>query len=140
MSEEIKALLRRFVNEVWNGGRLDLIDDLVAPDYVSHVVHTPRLKNREELKRWIADVRTAFPDVRFTIRDLLVDGNKTIARWTSEASHEGEFLGVPGTGQRAVCHGITITRFVDGKIAEEWGEWDALQLKEQIGKSVGQEA
>ena len=132
MSEENKVLLRRFVNEVWNGGRLDLIDDLVAPAYLSHVVHTPPIKNREELKRWVADVRTAFPDVRFTIEDLLVDDDKTILRWSSEASHCGEFLGVSGTGKKAVCRGITISRFVNGKIAEEWGEWDALRLKEQM--------
>ena len=132
MSEDNKVLLRRFVNEVWNGGRLDLIDELVVPDYVSHVVHTPPIKNREELKRWVADVRTAFPDVQFTIQDLLLDDDKTITRWTSEASHQGEFLGVSGTGKKAVCRGITISRFVEGKIAEEWGEWDALRLKEQI--------
>ena len=133
MSEESKVLLRRFVRDVWNSGRLDLIDELVDSDYVSHIVHTPPIKNREELKRWVADVRSAFPDVRFTIQDLLVDDDKTILRWTSEASHQGEFLGVSGTGKKVVCRGITISRFVDGKIAEEWGEWDALRLKEQIG-------
>ena len=100
---------------------------------MSHIVHTPPIKNREELKRWVADVRSAFPDVRFTIQDLLVDDDKTILRRTSEASHQGEFLGVSGTGKKAVCRGITISRFVNGKIAEEWGEWDALRLIEQIG-------
>jgi len=84
MSEENKSVLRRFVNEVWNSGRLELIDMLVAPDYVSHVVHTPPIKNRDELKRWVADVRAAFPDVQFTIEDLLADDDKTIARWSSE--------------------------------------------------------
>ena len=133
MSEESKVLLRRFVRDVWNSGRLDLIDELVDSDYVSHIVHTPPIKNREELKRWVADVRSAFPDVRFTIQDLLVDDDKTILRRTSEASHQGEFLGVSGTGKKAVCRGITISRFVNGKIAEEWGEWDALRLIEQIG-------
>ncbi len=83
MSEENRVLLRRFVNEVWNGDRLDLIDELVDPAFVNHVVHTPAIKNREELKRWVADVRTAFPDVRFTIQDLLLDDDKTILRWSS---------------------------------------------------------
>ena len=138
MSEENKSVFRRFVTEVCNSGRLELIDILVAPDYVSHVVHTPPIKNRDELKRWVADVRAAFPDVQFTIEDLLADDDKTIARWSSEASHEGVFLGVSGTGQRAVCRGITISRYVDGRIAEEWGEWDALRLKEQIEGTASQ--
>lgn len=133
MSEENKVLLRRFLTEVWNGGRLDLIDELVDPDYVSHVVHAPPIRNREELKRWVSGVRTAFPDIRFMIEDLLSDDDKTILRWTAEARHGGEFLGVAGTGKRVVCRGICISRFVGGKIVEEWGEWDTLRLMEQIG-------
>ncbi len=136
MSEENKVPLHRFVKEVWNGGRLDLIDELVGPGYRSHVVHARRVNNRGELKRWVSDVRTPFPDIRFTIEDLLADDDKTILRWTSEASHDGEFLVVSGTGKRVVCRGISISRFVGGKVAEEWGEWDALRFKEQIGEAA----
>lgn len=140
MSEENKVLLRRYLTEVWNGGRLDLIDELVDPQYLSHVVHAPPVSNRKELKRWVSDVRTAFPDIRFMIEDLLADDDKTILRWTSEASHDGEFLGISGTGKRVVCRGISISRFVGGKIVEEWGEWDALRLMEQIGGTPKQAA
>ena len=133
MSEDNKVLLRRFLSEVWNQGRLNLIDELVDPAYVSHVAHIPQVSDREGLKQWVSAVRTAFPDIRFTIEDLLADDEKTTHRWSSVASHQGEFLGVSGTGKKVVCRGMSITRFSGGRIVEEWGEWDALRLLEQIG-------
>src|SRR5438876_12417081 len=99
-TEENKALVRRFIEEVHNKGNVDAIDEIYAPDYVNHNPVPPYTPDREGYKRFIAETRAAFPDYRFSIDDLIAEGDKVVNRWTSRSTHRGEFMGMPATGRQ----------------------------------------
>jgi predicted ester cyclase len=121
-AEENKALVRREQEELWNHtGNLDAAQELFVPDHV------------EAAKQEAADVRRGFPDVRNTIEDLIVEGDKVVVRWRAQATHQGEYMGIPPTGNRVDFTGIAIYRIEGGKIAESWAVSDRLGLMRQLG-------
>lgn len=132
MSEHNKALMRRGIEEVWSQGNFDMVEDLVASDFVGH---QPPIENHgpEGVKRYFGELRSAFPDIRFTIEDQIAEGDRVVTRWTARATHQGAYQGVPPTGKAGIVTGITISRFADGKIVEGWTNLDALGLMQQIG-------
>jgi predicted ester cyclase len=120
--EENKALVCREQEELWNHtGNLDVAQGLFAPDYV------------EAAKQEAADFRQGFPDVISTIEDLVAEGDKVVARWRAQATHQGEYMGIPPTGNRVEFTGISVYRIEAGKIAESWTAEDDLGLMRQIG-------
>ena len=121
MSEENKAIIRRFVEECSDKGNLDLLDVLVATNQV------------ESFKQLIINMRTAFPDVQMTIEDEIAEGDKVVTRWTPRGTHQGEFGGTPPTGKQITWSGVTIFRIAGGKIVERWIHGDSLGLRRQIG-------
>ena len=121
-AEEIKALVRREQEELWNDtGNLDAAEELFAPDYV------------EAAKQEAADFRRSFPDVVSTIEDLIAKGDKVVARWRSRATHRGEYMGIPPTGEEVEFTGISVYRIEGGKIAESWNSEYQFGLMRQIG-------
>jgi predicted ester cyclase len=119
---ENKAVVRREQEELWNhNGNLDAAEEIFTPDYV------------EAAKQEAADFRQGFPDVRSTIEDLIAEGDKVVARWTSHATHQGEYMGIPPTGREVEFTGISVYRIEAGKIAESWSVEDELGLMRQIG-------
>ena len=98
MSDEGKALVRRMYEEVWNEGRLDVVDDICAPDYRGVGPYGDE-HGPDAVKRGVAARRAAFPDIQVTIEDLLVDGDRVSARLTFEGTHQGSFQGHRGYGQ-----------------------------------------
>jgi predicted ester cyclase len=76
---------------------------------------------------------TAFPDMHYTVEDLIAEGDKVVCRWTVRATHQGEFMGVPATGKVVTWTGISITRFAGGKDVEDWESFDMLGLMQQLG-------
>lgn len=86
-----------------------------------------------EYKQFLSAFFAAFPDLHFTIDDLLADGDKTITRWTAHGTHIGNLMGIPPTGKQATVTGITITRWTNGKAAETWISFDNLRLLQQLG-------
>jgi predicted ester cyclase len=122
MSERSKAVVRRLVEEVLNGGRLEVIDALYAPQVA------------EAAKAWIAPFRASFPDVRMEIVDLIAEGETVVGRFTCSATHLGTWLGHPPTGRRFErVDEIGIYRLRDGRIVESWGLEDNLSRLEQLG-------
>jgi predicted ester cyclase len=120
--EENKALVCREQEELWNHtGNVDVAQGLFAPDYV------------EAAKQEAADFRQGFPDVISTIEDLVAEGDKVVARWRAQATHQGEYMGIPPTGNRVEYTGISVYRIEAGKIAESWTAEDDLSLMRQIG-------
>src|SRR5215216_5839105 len=112
--EENKALVRREQAELWNHtGNLDAAAELFAPDRV------------EDAKQEAASVRRGFPDLESTIEDLIAERDK--------ATHQGEYMGIPPTGNRVSFRGISIYRIEGGQIAESWGLSEDLGLMRQIG-------
>ncbi len=133
--EEHKALVRRFFEEAWNQGNLDVVDELVAADFDGHPPpNRPDFgRGPEGQKQFIRTYRSAFPDVHFTIDDMIVEGYKVAARYTGRGTHQGELMGIPPTGKQVTVTGIVICRIADGKLAEAWGNFDELGMLQQLG-------
>jgi predicted ester cyclase len=98
--EENKALTRRLVEEVWNKGNLAVADELLAAGYVFHHPAGQVLHGPEEYKQLANAARSAFPDIHFTIDDIVVEGDKVVYRWTLFGTHKGEFSGIPPTDKK----------------------------------------
>ena len=134
MSEENKALHTRAFEEGWNAGNLDVLDETDAPEDVLHDPSVPEdVRGVEAVKQFASMYLRAFPDLRFTIEEQLAEGDKVVTRWTSSATHQGELMGIPATGNRTGVSGITISRLSEGKLVEDWNNWDTLGLMRQLG-------
>jgi steroid delta-isomerase-like uncharacterized protein len=132
-SEQNKMIVRRALEEPWQG-KLDVVDELVTPDYVGHDPANPKpLRGPEDVKEFISTYREAFPDARITVEQQFADADMVATRWTARGTHEGELMGFPPSGRRVTVSGLTISRFKDGKIAEEYQNWDVFGLMQQIG-------
>jgi steroid delta-isomerase-like uncharacterized protein len=132
MSEENKAVVRRWV-EAFNEGNLDAVDDLLSDSYVRHDPNSPEVRGPEEEKQLIAMYRAAFPDLRFTVEDMVAEEDKVATRLGISATHEGELLGIPPTQQRLSFTAMEIYRLEGGKIDEQWVNVDTLGMMQQIG-------
>jgi steroid delta-isomerase-like uncharacterized protein len=133
-AEENKALSRRVMTELFNEGNLDVADELLAPDYVDHDPASPQeMRGPEGFKRFVATMRSAFPDTHVRIEDEVAEGDLVATRWTATGTQEGEMEGIPPTGNRAEVSGIMIDRFSGGKLAETWDNYDALGMMRQLG-------
>jgi predicted ester cyclase len=122
VTEANKEVVRRLVSEVLNGGHLEVIDELYAPELAPAA------------RRWIAPFRASFPDVRMEIVELIAEGDKVVGRFTCSATHLGEWLGHPPTGRRFDrVDEVSIFRFRDGRIAHVWSLEDSLGRLRQLG-------
>jgi steroid delta-isomerase-like uncharacterized protein len=134
---ENKALVRRFYEEAWGQGKLDVIDEVFANDYVRHDLRpTQALPGPQGQKRITADFRAAFPNLRFEVEILIAEDEFVAARWTATGTHSGRWGTVEPTGRRATLSGVNIFRFEQGKVAELWNHRDDLGLMEQLGAAV----
>jgi steroid delta-isomerase-like uncharacterized protein len=136
--EQNKTMMRRYFDEAWNTGNLSVLDEMVAADYANHTPAVPGLPpGPEGLKPILAAFRAAFPDLRFSIEDMMAEADRVVTRWTLRGTHQGEFLGLPPTGKPVVATGIEIDRIVEGKIVEHWLRADDLGLMQQLGAIPG---
>jgi predicted ester cyclase len=128
---------RRLLEETFNEGRVELIDQLVAPGAINHDPALParmrQLAGPEMFKRQVSMYRAAFPDVRITVDDVIAADDKVVLRWHSEGTHQGELEGLAPTGVHGSVTGIGIDLWKDGKVVEAWTEWDNLGLARQLG-------
>jgi len=122
VSEENKAVVRRLVEEVLNGGRMAVIDELYA------------LALAPEATAWIAPFRASFPDVHMEVIELIAEGDTVVGRFTCSGTHLGDWLGHVPTGRRfEAVDEVGIYRFRNGRIVENWGLEDNLGRLEQLG-------
>jgi steroid delta-isomerase-like uncharacterized protein len=135
MSEDNKALVRRYFEEIWDKGNLDLIDELFTTNFVRHgpTATEGEVHGLEGFKALVSMYRSALPDLRVPIEDLIAEGDRVVTRWTARGTHQGELMGNAPTGDRASVSGILIDRISGGKIEEEWVDYDTLHLMQQIG-------
>jgi len=134
MSEQNKTNVRRLFEEVWNKGYVPVADELFAPTYAHHDSSTPDVgRGPESEKKRVTLYRNAFPDIRFTIEDMLAEGETVVARWSCRGTHKGELNGIAPTGKQFNINGISIARFTNGKMFEGFVNWDALGLMQQLG-------
>src|SRR2546421_7871779 len=128
---------RQLLEQTFNEGNFELVDQLAAPEAINHDPASPAemrdLRGPEVLKRTVSMYRKAFPDVRITVDDVITADDKVVLRWHSEGTHRGELAGLAPTGAHGSVTGISIDRWNDGKIVEAWAEWDNLGLARQLG-------
>ena len=133
MSEH-KTLVQNFVKEVWNKGNFDAVETYWATDYVDHNLAVPNQAAGVAGARQVFMVfKSAFPDLRFTIEDTLVEEDKVVWRWTATGTNTGSMMGMPPMGKKVTITGTEIYRIAGGKIAERWGNFDQLGLLQQLG-------
>jgi steroid delta-isomerase-like uncharacterized protein len=136
MSEENKAILRRWFEEVWNKGRSEAIEEMFAADGIAHGLSDDPEKLMQgpaDFKPFHAAFRGAFPDVDIVVEDLIAEGDKVAARCSVRGKHMGDHLGVAASHAPVEFTGITIVRINDGKIVEAWNNFDFLRMNKQIG-------
>ena len=127
-SEENKALIRRSYEEVWNKHNPDAVDEYYSAEIAIENPVDTETSSLRDVKESVTSTQAAFPDASWTLEDVIGEGDKVVARWSFRATHQGEFMGVPPTGNEVTNTGITISQIVDGKIREEWSEWDSRGL------------
>ena len=132
-AEESKATMGRYF-DVFEQGNVALLDELLAPDYINHTPATPDLPTGPEgVKGVVTMFRSAMPDLRVVVEDMIAEGDKVATRYTLEGTHQGELFGVPPTGQRLSIKSITVERVSEGKIREHWRVTDSLDMMQQLG-------
>jgi steroid delta-isomerase-like uncharacterized protein len=131
MVPENEAIVRRFFEELWNEGDLRVADELVAADHV-HDVGGEELRGPDGVKGAVTWLRTAFPDLRFEIDNLISDGDQAAVRWTASGTHLGPFADVPPTGRRVEWTGSDWFRLHRGRIIDAWVIADGEGLHEQL--------
>lgn len=142
MSEkQNKAIVRRFVEEVFNRGNMSVADELMAPDFVEHEELPPGIpRDLEGVKQMTTMMRSAFPDFKATIEDIIAEGNKMVIRMTWSGTQKGEFMGIAPTGKSVSIGVIDIIRIADGKLVEHWGQMDSMGMMQQLGAIPAPEA
>ncbi len=128
-----KALIRRFFEEVWSTGDLSRRDAFLDASYRGHMAGAAEPIDRDGWTAWFQGFRGAFPDARFTVEDMVAEGDRVAARLTMRGTHLGPLNGVPPTGRAVVVSGMSLERVADGRIVEGWNENDALGLLQQLG-------
>jgi steroid delta-isomerase-like uncharacterized protein len=129
---DISQIARGVFEELYNRGKLEFIDQNYDPTYKGHDTLDGEF-GREQLKKNVRAYRTAFPDLTMRIEDLVPSSNKVLVRWTGRGTHRGPFMGKAPTGKQSSVEGITVITFKNGKISEDWTQWDTLRLLQDLG-------
>ena len=137
MSEERnKELFRRVIEEGYNKGHLETLNELFSPSFIEHQngIQPPNLVG---LKESVRSLRSGFPDLHLSIEDLWTSGDYTFARIVARGTQNGQFMIFPPTGTSITIDVIDICRFQNGIIAEHWGIADRFSLMQQLGVIPG---
>jgi predicted SnoaL-like aldol condensation-catalyzing enzyme len=133
-TERNKAIVRRVVEQLFNAGNLVVADDLFAPTWIDHNPGVPALPpGPAGAKILVTGLRTAFPDLRLTVEDMIAEGDRVADRFTVRGTHLGSLNGIPPTGRKVAFTGSAFHRVVDGKLVESWANLDDLGLLRQLG-------
>ena len=133
MTTATATMIERIPLEVINNNRFELIDELYATDYVEHTPQPGVPPTREGFKQTAIALKKAFPDLRYTIDDVIDGGDRIVHRLTASGTMKGDFAGMPATGKYATWTEIHIGRVVNGRLTEHWGVIDQLSMLIQLG-------
>ncbi len=133
-AEQRKAVARRVFEEIFNQGKFDVADEIYAKDFVNHGMtrNAGLAEDQAAARGW----KAAAPDLEMTIDKMLVDGEYVVVLWFGEGTNTGTGNGLPATGKKIRARGITIWRIADGKIREEWSQFDEARILLQLGLLV----
>ncbi len=136
--EDAKQLVSRFVEELWNGRQLDVADAIFAANSVTHQLRSgvpadavPR--GPRVIKEHIAGWLSSFPDLRFTVEQMLSEGDRVVTQLLMDGTQQGQWMGIPATGKKLQIRMFTIHRIAEGKIAEDWVLVESLGVFQQLG-------
>ncbi len=132
MSEENKRLVSRIYDEAISSGIYDVIDEAIAPNYVSHGLPMS-ISGPHGFRQTIETFRLAFPDLYMLVEEQIADDDRVSNQGYITGTHRGEFLGVPASGQQIKVNVISIWRFENSKVVENWVQLDLMSLMQQIG-------
>jgi steroid delta-isomerase-like uncharacterized protein len=136
MHTDNKAIVRRLYDEVWNKRRLEVVDALISP---SHALNDPLASDSQVgpkmYKRRVVEFTNIFPDLHFTIEDMIAEKGKVVVSWIISGTHKSEFMDIPATSRKVSMEGITIHHISNGKILDSHARWDLLGLLRQLGQA-----
>jgi steroid delta-isomerase-like uncharacterized protein len=132
-TEDNKALMRRYFEEVFNQKKLAALDEFITPNHVDHTLPPSLPTTPEGSKRALGMYLTAFPDLHVSIEDIIAEGDKVVIRFTSRGTQTRAFAGIPPTGKQVMVSSILVARITDGKIVEQWGLDDQMGMLQQLG-------
>jgi steroid delta-isomerase-like uncharacterized protein len=133
--ERLKDAYRQIIDAI-SRGDAEGLDELMAPEIVDHNPIPNQAPGRDGFKQWMAAARTAFPDMRGTVEDVIVEGDRVAARTTWHGTHRGEFVGVGATGRRVSFSAFHLVRFSQDRAVEWWGTADLLKVLQQLGAPI----
>ena len=136
-TEQIKVIARRYIEEIWSNGKLEAADEIINEDFIFHGP-IREVDGLEAFKQFIAAIHSTFPDINFTIEDLVAEDEKVVFRWTMTGTHNNEFMGIAATGKHFTVPGMTFAHLSSEKMAEAWLYWDRLGMVEQLGATLAQ--
>jgi steroid delta-isomerase-like uncharacterized protein len=128
--EDNKALVRRFIREIFEQGHLEAVEELCADDFIGH---TWGNADKEDLKQAMGRVAKGLADAHFTIDDMIAEDDQVAVRVTASARQVGEFMGMPAGGRTYEIGEMHIFRIRDGKVVEHWHQFDVPEMMKQLG-------
>ncbi len=133
-TEQNKVIVRRWIEEGWNGHNLAVVDELYAPDFVQHDPTSPGdVTSAAAIKQYVGAFIAGMPDLHFTIDELIAEGDKVVWRFVGTGTQTGMLMGLPPSGVRAAVDGLVVFRLANGRIAEAWVNFNALGLLQALG-------
>jgi predicted ester cyclase len=132
-TEDNKAVVRRFYEEVVNQKKRAVLDEVFDPNLVDHFAPPGTPGGLEGARHTFDMFLTAFPDLHFTVEDLIAEGDKVVARFTGSGTQQGAYMNIPPTGKQMTATVIDMFRIAGSKFVEHWLEFDALGMMQQLG-------
>jgi len=132
-AESAKTLAHRIADEIWTQGKLDVIDEVIAADFVGRSPTDGEFRGPDGFRRLVERYHSAFSNIEMRIDSLVAERDVVAVRWTARGRHTGELMGIAPTGRDATVEGVQFDRVRDGKIVESHGLFDALGLLQQVG-------
>jgi steroid delta-isomerase-like uncharacterized protein len=132
MASPSEEIVRKWIDEGFSRGDLALFDELVSESFVNHTALASQPAGREGLKKAVAALRAAFPDLQVHVEDVIADGDRVAVRDEIRATHQGPFNGVAATGRKIAVGRISFYRVKDGQISEHWSQLDMAGLMRQL--------
>ncbi len=136
VEEQNKEIVRRTHDEVWSNGNMEVIDELYGNDYVAHWTSGPDTHGLDELREVIMEARTAFPDLKEEIEQIVAEGDLVVTRFSTGGTFKGNIMGISPSDKKVTRQEIAIHRIVNGKIVEQWTVADSLVLMQQLGMEL----
>lgn len=134
-SEHNKTIINRYFEEVWNKGKLDVLDEIMSTNYINHSPGMPNPpRGPEGLKPIVTAIREAFPDLHYVIKNIVVTDDQVAIHVIMNGTHKGDFFGIAPTGKTIEVNQMQIERIKDGMMSEHWRVTDDLSLLKQLGQ------